>query len=110
MLMYAAGALLMLPALHWVGAMITPERALFEREVAALGVVGVLAYGMIWLDAAWPSGSDASARACEGMALGMFATLLFGTVIGHAGVAPTVAAGLLMGVTQAERGPARARS
>jgi hypothetical protein len=44
------------------------------------------------------------------MALGMFTTLLFGTVIGHAGVAPTVAAGLLIGVIQAERGPARARS
>lgn len=109
-LIYIAGASLMLPALHWVGAMITPERALFERELATLGVVGVVAYALIWLDAAWPAGRDLPARACEGMALGAFATLLFGTVIGHAGAASTVAAGLLIGVIQAERGPARARS
>jgi hypothetical protein len=109
-LIYAAGAALMLPALHWVGAMITPERALFERELATIGVVGVIAYALIWIEAAWPAGSDLPARACEGMALGAFATVLFGTVIGHAGAASTVAAGVLIGVIQAERGPARARS
>jgi len=109
-LIYVAGAALMLPALHWVGAMITPERALFERELATIGVVGVIAYALIWLEAAWPAGNDLPARACEGMALGAFATVLFGTVIGHAGAASTVAAGLLVGVIQAERGPARARS
>jgi hypothetical protein len=109
-LIYVAGAALMLPALHWVGAMITPERALFERELATLGMVGVIAYSLIWLEAAWPAGSDLPARACEGMALGAFATVLFGTVIGHAGAASIVAAGLLIGVIQAERGPARARS
>jgi hypothetical protein len=108
--MYIAGAALMLPALHWVGAMITPERALFERELATVGVVGVVAYALIWLEAAWPTAGDLSARAAEGMALGMFMTLLFGTVIGHAGVAPTVAAALLMGAIQAERGPLRRRS
>jgi hypothetical protein len=108
--MYIAGAALMLPALHWVGAMITPQRALFERELATVGVVGVIAYVLIWLESAWPTASDLSARASEGMALGMFVTLLFGTVIGHAGVAPTVAAALLMGAIQAERGPLRPRS
>ena len=109
-LIYVAGAALMLPALHWVGAMITPERALFERELATIGAIGVIAYALLWLEAAWPAGIDLPARACEGMALGAFATVLFGTVIGHAGAASTVAAGLLIGVIQAERGPARARS
>jgi hypothetical protein len=108
--MYIAGAALMLPALHWVGAMITPQRALFERELATVGIVSVAAYVLIWLEAAWPTASDPSARASEGMALGMFVTLLFGTAIGHAGVAPTVAAGLLMGAIQAERGPLLKRS
>ncbi len=106
-LIYAAGAALMVPALHWAGAMITPQRALLQREMAAFGAIAVAAYVAIWIDAAWPAGRDLSARACQGLALGMFVTILFGTVIGHAGVAPTVAAGLLIGVIQAERSAAR---
>jgi hypothetical protein len=106
MVMYVAGATLMLPALHWVGAMITPQRALLQRELATVGIVGVLAYVGIWLEAAWPVGGDLRTRACQGMALGMFATIAFGTVIGHAGVAPTIAAGLLIGVIQADRNEA----
>jgi len=103
-LIYAAGATLMVPALHWVGAMIMPNRALLHREMAMLGAIGVAAYVAIWIDAAWPNGHRIAARACQGLALGMFITILFGTVISHAGVAPTIAAGFLIGVIQAERG------
>jgi hypothetical protein len=107
-LLYAAAAALILPALHWAGAMITPQRALLQREVAVIGALGVAAYSAIWIHAAWPGGRGALARACAGLALGTFVTLLFGTVIGHAGAAPTVAAGLLIGLVQAERSAAQA--
>ena len=55
--------------------MIMPGRALLRREMTTLGILGAAAYTAIWIDAAWPVGRRASTRACQGMALGMFATI-----------------------------------
>ena len=102
-LIYAAAAALMLPALQWAGAMINPRRAILNSQVATIGLIGAAAYVAIWMHSAWPTGRDLSARAWQGAALGMFVTAVFGADLSHAGAAPSIVAGLLLGVIQADR-------
>jgi hypothetical protein len=102
-LIYAAAAALMLPALQWAGAMINPRRAILNSQIATIGLIGAAAYVAIWMHGAWPTGRDLSARAWQGAALGMFVTAVFGADMSHAGAAPSIVAGLLLGVIQADR-------
>jgi hypothetical protein len=108
-LLYAAAALLSVPALQWSGAMINPQRAILNNQLATIGVVGATAFAAIWLQSAWPSGPNLSSRALQGVALGVFVTAVFGASIAHAGAALPIVAGMLIGVIQTDRQRLRIR-
>jgi hypothetical protein len=102
-LIYTAAAATTLAGLHWGGAMMNPQRAVLNNQLATIGLIGAAASVAIWIQAAWPSGRDLSARAWQGAALGFFATAVFGAVAAHAGAALPIVGGLLIGVIQADR-------
>jgi len=104
---YTAAALMTIPALQWAGAMVNPQRAILNNQLATIGVVGALAYAALWLHSAWPSGRTTWSPAWSGAALGVFLTAVFGASIAHAGAALPIVAGLLIGVIQAERAESR---
>jgi hypothetical protein len=102
-LAYAAAAAMTFPALQWAGAMINPQRAVLNNQLATIGVIGACAYVAIWLRSAWPAGREVSSRAWRGVALGVFLTAAFGAGIAHAAAAFAVVAGLLIGLIHADR-------
>ena len=91
------------PALQWAGAMINPQRAILNNQLATIGSLGALAYAAIWVHNAWPAGPQLPSRALQGIALGVFITTVFGASIAHAGAALPIVSGILIGVIQADR-------
>ncbi len=102
-LLYTAAAAMTLPALQWAGAPVDPARAFLRPEIATLGAIGAALYAAVWLVNAWPFGVEPTSRIKQGMALGAFATLVLGAVVGPPDATVPVAAGLLIGRIDADR-------
>jgi hypothetical protein len=100
---YVAGAALTIAALQWIGVSVNPERALLRGRIAAFGLIGALAYALVWLGSSWPAGGDGLTRAKQGIVLGCFVATLSGAELGAGGAAILIVAGLTIGAVEADR-------